>query len=123
MRASDLRSRVGFFQLQSADDGYGNIEAGYPADSDFECWANIRPRLGGENVLADRLTGTNVVNITVRQSSCTRQVNTSWKVKDQRSATEYNIRSIIDPFEHTAQRGTWFEMLCEKGVAIASQQS
>lgn len=121
LQPGDLRARIGFYQLISADDGYGNTESGYPETANFQCRANIKPRLGGEKILADRLSGTNFVNITVRQSSRTRTVDPSWKIKDERSGVEYEVRSIIDPYEDSSDRGAWFEMLCEKGVAIAAQ--
>jgi len=120
--AGDLRNRIGFYQLQSSNDGYGNTESAYLDDPDFQCSANVKPRLGGETVLAQRLGGTNLVNITVRQSSRTRLLNDSWKAKDERSGVEYNIRSIIDPYEDTGESGRWFELLCEKGVAITTGQ-
>lgn len=117
MQAGDLRSRVGFYQRLSGDDGYGNVEGRYPSAPNFECRANIRPKLGGESVLASRLTGTNLVNITVRQSTNTRLIDTAWVLKDERSGIAYNVRSVIDPDEGTSQHGRFFEMLCEKGVA------
>lgn len=121
MQAGDLRSRVGFYKRPSSGDSspdYGVAEGEFPAEPEFTCSANIKPRLGGESVLASRLTGTNLVNITVRQWTLTASVDTAWMVKDARSGVSYNIRSIIDPFEHTADRRKWFEMLCEKAVAI-----
>lgn len=120
MQAGDLRSKVGFYKRPDASDSspdYGNTEGEFPDTPEFECAANIKPKLGGESVLAGRLTGTNLVNITVRRSSSTAQVDTDWRVKDERSGTIYNIRSIIDPQEGTNQHGRFFEMLCEKGVA------
>jgi hypothetical protein len=123
MQAGDLRSRVGFYKRGAigADSppapDYGTTEGEYPDTPEFTCAANIKPRLGGESVLAARLTGTNLVNITVWRSSDTAQVDTSWRLKDERTGVLYNIRSVIDPDEHTAQHGRWLELLCERGVA------
>jgi hypothetical protein len=117
MQAGDLRSRVGFYQLQAETDDAGNTEAGYLDEADFECAANIKPRLGGEQILASRLSGTNLVNITVRSEARTLSVNTSWKIKDVRTGVLYNIKSIIDPFEHQSSHSRWIELLCEKGAA------
>lgn len=119
MQAGQLRNRVGFFRRPSNNDSpdYGVADGEFAATADFECAANIRPRLGGEQVLAARQAGTNLVNITVRRSADTAVVTTGWKAKDLRSGVEYNIRSIIDPNEGDTDRGTWIEMLCEKGVA------
>ena len=124
MPAGNLRYRIGFYSRQAlgassppAPD-YGYTETGYGGTADFVVRANIAPKLGGEDVLASRLTGTNLVNITVRQSSDTRDVTTEWQAKDEDSGDIYNIKSIIDPFGGEARHGFWLEMLCEKGVAV-----
>lgn len=123
MQAGDLRSRVGFYKRGAvgADSppaiDYGNTELEFGDDPEFTCSANIKPRLGGEGVLAARLTGTNLVNITVRRSSDTLLINTAWRCKDERSGVLYNIRSVIDPYEHTTDHGKFLELLCERGVA------
>lgn len=123
MQAGDLRSKVGFYQRGSVGvnsppaPDYGDNELEFGSTPDFTCLANIKPRLGGEAVLAARLTGINHVNITVRTSTDTKRVDPTWRCKDERSGASYNIRSVIDPYEHTSDRGNWIEMLCEKGVA------
>ncbi len=117
MQAGDLRSRVAFYQRVAADDGYGNTQGGFAADPEFTVAANLRPKLGGEAVLAGRLTGKNTVNITVRRSIATVLVTTDWIAKDARSGEIFNIRSIVDPGQGTAQAGRYLEMLAEKGVA------
>lgn len=119
MGAGDFRSRVGFYKRPTVTEvpDYGNTEGEYPSTPEFTCAANIRPRLGGENVLAGRLTGTNLVNVTVRNWSATQAVDTSWMLKDERADVQYQIRSIIDPNENGPEHGRFFEMLCEKGVA------
>jgi hypothetical protein len=117
--SADLRSLVGFYQRVTEPDvpDTGNEHSEFPDLPTFTCAANIKPRLGGEAVLAARLTGVNLVNITVRRSSQTAAVDTAWRAKDERSGTLYNIRSVIDPFEHTADHDRFVEMLCEKGGA------
>jgi phage head-tail adaptor, putative, SPP1 family len=112
--AGDLRERVGFYSRVSLDDGYGNTQAGYDSIPEFILSANIKPRLGGEQVLAARLTGTNFDNITVRYSSLSAQVDTDWVCKNERTGVVYNIRSIINP----DQKKQFIELLCEKGVAV-----
>jgi hypothetical protein len=119
--AGDLRYSVGFYQrsaLSNSPPDYGNTEDNFPSTAIFTTPANITPKLGGEDVLAARLTGKNLVNITVRQSANTALVTTDWLAKDERSGDEYNIRSVIDPDGGTSRHGFYFEMLCEKGVAI-----
>lgn len=113
MQAGDLRERVGFYKRVEVDDGAGNDRGNYSDSPEFILSANVKPKLGGESVLADRLTGTNLVNVTVRHSSKSLQVTTDWMAKNERSGETYNIRSIIDP----TQKRQWVEMLCEKGVA------
>lgn len=117
MTVADLRYRVGFYARETVSDGYGNSQGGFAADPVFITAANIKPRLGGEQVLAGRLTGQNLVNITVRQSTDTSAVAVDWRAKDERSGQLYNIRSIIDPDQDKPQHGRFWEMLCEKGVA------
>lgn len=113
MQAGDLRERIGFYRPVASDDGAGNETSGFGDAPDFVLFANEKPKLGGEAVLAGRLTGANLVNLTVRQSSLSRQVETEWRAKNERSGAVYNIRSIVDPDQHRQ----WLEMLCEKGVA------
>jgi Phage head-tail joining protein. len=92
--AGDLRYRVGFY---TRDSGAGSPDVpdygsgdDYPTTATFMVWANIVPRLGGETILADRLTGKNFVNIIVRQSSNTDLVDTDWICKNEGSGEEYN---------------------------------
>lgn len=118
MRAADLRDRVGFYQRAMTSDGYGNSQGDFPDEPEFTAAANIKPRLGGEQVLAGRLQGTNLANITVRSSYLTRQVGTDWKLKNERTGEVYNIRSIIDPEQAAGKQGMFLEMLCEEGVSV-----
>lgn len=116
MSAGELRSRVIFEQRQAASDGYGNTQGDFAAE--FDRAATIRPRLGGEEVMAARLAGRVPVTIRVRQDSFTRQITTEWRARDSRNAARiFNLRSIVDPFEHAAQHGRYFDILAEEGVA------
>jgi head-tail adaptor len=119
MQAGDLRSLVGFYKRPASGDSpdYGNPEGEFSDTPEFVCAANIKPRLGGEKILADRLSGTNAVNITVRRSSRTMLVDTAWRAKDERSGVIYNIRSVIDPDQGGPDHDSRIEMLCEVGVA------
>lgn len=93
------------------DDGYGNRRGTFA--NQFTVKARIEPRLGGESVLAARLTGKNLANITVRSSTNTRMIEPEWRVVDTRTGDFWNIRSVIDPDD----RRMFVEMLCEQGVA------
>lgn len=120
MPAGELRYRVGFYQRGSAtpqSPDYGS-QPGYPGTATFITYADIEPRLGGEQVLAARLTGKNFSNITVRQCTETNAVDVDWIAKNEDTGETYNIRSIIDPQQGGVRHGMWWEMLCEEGVAI-----
>jgi SPP1 family predicted phage head-tail adaptor len=113
MEARKLRFRLTFQRRVFQSDGYGNAQGDF--EDQFSEWAAIEPRLGGESILAGRLTGRNAVNITVRKSSETASVTEEWRAVDSRDTTKvYNIRSIIEPPD---SRGRWIEMLAEIGVA------
>lgn len=114
MQTGELRERVSFFAPVDGVDGSGNTISSFNDFADFVRWASVVPRLGGETVLAGRLAGRNLVNLTVRQSgSTTNRVTTDWQARNEKTGTVYNIRSIIDP----DQSRVWWEMLCEIGVA------
>lgn len=117
MQAGNLLDRVGFYQRPSTSDAYGNVQAEFGSSADFTIAANIKPKLGGEQIQAARLAGTNMVNITVRQCALTDAVTPEWRIKNERTGELFNIRNIIDPFQGDAGNSTWWEMLCEKGVA------
>lgn len=124
MSAGDLRYRVGFYQRGSPAGGsppppdYGNPIGPFPGTANFIVFANINERPGGEQVLAARLTGKNFVNITVRQSPDTDQIDTDWMAKNEDSGETFNVRSVIDPDSKSVRHGFYWEILCEKGVAV-----
>lgn len=112
--AGDLIHRIGFFKRQTTDDGYGNTETEFPADPEFSVFAKIAAKFGGETVLAQRLQGTQLYTITVRQNSMTKSVDPSWMVKDMNEGTEWAIKSgPVDP----DNRRAFYEFLCQTGVA------
>jgi len=124
MPSGNLRYRVGFYQRGGPSSAsppppdYGFPGGDFSTTPTMIEWANIEPKLGGESVVAARLAGKNFVNITVRQSSATAEVDTEWKAKNEETGEEFNIRSVIDPNQGGVMHGFYFEMLCEKGVAI-----
>jgi Phage head-tail joining protein len=123
MPAGNLRYRIGFYQRNGAVVGsppppdYGS-GPDYATTPTFIVRANIDERPGGEQILAARLVGKNFVTITVRQSSQTDTVDTDWMCKNEDSSESYNIRSVVDPNKNDSDHGMWWDMLCEKGVAI-----
>jgi head-tail adaptor len=117
--AGDLRDRVGFYQREGASESpdYGNTIGDFETEASLTVAANIKPRLGGEAVLAGRLEGRKFVSITIRRSVSSAEITEDWRAKDERVGTIFNIRSVIDPYQHTADRNKWIELLCEEGVA------
>lgn len=118
--AADLEHRVAFAKRPAqADDGYGNTEG--PFVEHHVVWAGVRPRFGGEAVLAGRLSGVQPYTITVRSSPEMLEVTPEWRARHACDGAcgvpegiEFNIRSIADP----DRRNHWLEMLCESGVAV-----
>lgn len=117
--AGDLRERVGFYQREARDESpeLGNTFGDFSATASLTVYANIKPRLGGEAVLAGRLEGRKLVNITIRRSAASAAITTDWRAKDERTGAIYNIRSIVDPYQDKPQRRMFLELLCEEGVA------
>lgn len=114
--AGDLRYVVTFAERDDVQDEYGNVTTGWV--DRFTVRANITPRLGGETFSAARLQGRQPVLIHVRQSPDTRTITTDWKATNQADGTEYNIRTVTDPFMGESNRGFFLEMLAESGVAV-----
>jgi SPP1 family predicted phage head-tail adaptor len=102
------RWRVTFSKRAAGDDGHGNITGDFV--DQFTVSAELRPKLGGETVLAGRLEGRQLVNIIVLQSAATRAITTDWRARDAISGAIYNIRSgPIDPKGNRQE----FELLAE----------
>lgn len=113
--AGEYRHKIAFEARQEtnpdAPDDLGNTQSVFVEQ--FVISAKVQARLGGETVLAARLTGQQPVNITVRQSANTRRIGVDWQARDVRTGTVYAIRSIIDPDDSRAT----FEILAQTGVA------
>lgn len=78
-----LRERVTFQRRAQVPDGHGNEEAGDWTDQ-FSVSARLTPRLGGEDVIAARMTGVQPYILTVRVSGAVRTVDSSWRAYDAR---------------------------------------
>ncbi|MFC0243671.1 head-tail adaptor protein [Rhodopseudomonas telluris] len=110
--ASELRHRVAFDRRVTADDGMGNVEAGW--EQQFVVAAKVKARFGGEAVTAARLAGRQPVTLVVRHSAQAQQIGPDWQARDVRSGAVYAIRSIVDPDDGRQ----WIEILCETGAAV-----
>lgn len=114
--AGALRHRVTFAERNTVEDEYGNASTGWL--DRFTVAANIMPlRLGSEAVEAARLAGRQPVTIRVRANPQTRRITTDWKAIDTHG-TEYNVRSVVDPFMGGGQYGYYVDMMAESGVAV-----
>lgn len=109
--AGDLRHRIAFEKRDAGDDGMGNVREGWTEQ--FRCAASRIPMKGGEEVMAARLESRQPFIVRVRQSTNTLRIRASWRARDARAGTIYNIRTISDP----DGRGTWLDLLVEQGVA------
>jgi SPP1 family predicted phage head-tail adaptor len=97
--------------MQQAEDAEGGETVGDWTEQ-FTCAARIRPLVGSEPVIAQRLTGVQPAVITVRSSSLTRTVDSSWRIRNARTGTQYNIRAVTPD-----ERRAYIDFLCEAGVA------
>lgn len=77
LNAGQLRYRVRFDkQVHVEGAGGGALSSWKPQ---FTRWANIQPFKGGEDVQAQRLTGTQPAMIVVRSDSSTKLIDPSWR--------------------------------------------
>lgn len=81
--AGQLRERVTFQRRGQVPDGHGNEQTGDWTDQ-FSVSARLTPRLGGEEVIAARMTGVQPYILTVRMSKAIRTVDSSWRAYDAR---------------------------------------
>ena len=114
--AGELRESVFFERRENVSDGYGNTVSGdfarlYPPSGGVP--AKIMPMRGGETVLAQRLAGTAMYEITVGNDSGLAGLLPSDRVVDARSGEIYNIRVHVNP----DMRGRFIALTCERGVA------
>lgn len=108
----DLRARMTFAERQAVSDGYGN-EVGAFVDQ-FTVWARIMPLRAGEDVMAGRLTGTQPVIITVRQTEATRRIAAEWRATDARTGLVY---AITGPPTDPDNRRAWLDIVAATGRA------
>src|SRR5688572_5318326 len=72
MSAGELRERIAFDRRALISDGYGNEQGDW--EEQFIRWGRLRPRLGGEQVMAARLQGVQPYTIKVWFDNKTRQI-------------------------------------------------
>ena len=116
--AGQLNRRVTFQRRGEIDDGYGNSITGDWTDQ-FSVSARVQPKLGGEEVIASRLTGVQPLIVTVRSSMQTRLVTPAWRAFDARAGKGddgepkrlFNILSLANVDE----RGAYIDFLASEG--------
>lgn len=108
--AGDLYYKVDCQKRVETADGYGNTVGEF--QSQFSVRAAYRHLRGGEAVLATRLENRHPIVITVRSSSQTRQIASSWRLVDARDGTVWAVRDVT----HETDRA-FISFLCERGVA------
>lgn len=112
MGAGQLKARLQFQSPKAASDGYGNEEEGWQEEQEVS--AQIIPLKGGEQVLAQRLSGTQPVVIRVRSSSFTRGIGADWRAVDVHSDAIYQVKA---PPADMDQKRQYLDILAEQGVA------
>ena len=101
-----------FESPQRRDDGLGDTVVVW--QEEFIVSAEVFSRMGGEAVLAARLTGAQPVEITVRRSERTRRISSDWRAVDTRSGEVFAL--VSPPADPDGTRAT-LRVLGRSGVA------
>ena len=107
--AGPLIEAVAFDAPVSQSDGQGGAEQGWAQQ--YVCHAAFRYLRGGETVQQARLSGRQPVVATIRQSDAALAIGVDWRMRDVRSGTIYNIRTIVP-----SELRHYLELTCESGV-------
>jgi len=94
MKSEKLRERVIFekrMTLADPGDGAGTYRADWVEQ--FERWASVTNLIGGETVIAARLSGIQPCVITVRMDSETKLIKADWRARHKVSGDIYNLRA------------------------------
>ncbi len=110
MQAGKLDHLMAFDAPVVTTDGMGGHQAGW--DERFIAWAGVRHLRGGEAVMAARLASRQPVVVTLRASAAAAAIGTDWRLRDTRTGTAFNIRTIV-PSDDRAM----IEITAESGVA------
>jgi head-tail adaptor len=105
-----LRERLRFERRVEQDNGAGTLVGDWVPV--FVTSARVKPLTGTEQMLASRLAGQGLFEITIRDFMLPRQVTPEWRAADTRTTRVYNIRAIVNPDE----KGAYLIMTAESGV-------
>lgn len=112
MSAGALRERLRFERrIAGGDDGYGNTQMNWAPVTTMA--ARINPASGDERVLASKLQGVQLFEITVRWCKASQGIKPSDRAVDTRTNEIYNIRSAANDDEHRRE----IVMLASQGDA------
>lgn len=111
--AGSLRDRLQFESQKRVADGAGNFRSD-EWEVQFVEKAEVKARVGGEAVIAERLQGRQPIEITVRYAFNTTRIETDWRAVDCRTGTVYQIKS---PPVDRERRRQWLTMAAESGIA------
>lgn len=110
--AGKMRHRLRFESPGVESDGDGDTVNTWRVE--FAVSAEVFARSGGEQVLAARLSGVQPVEITVRRSSATRRIASSWRAVDMCSG---EVFALVAPAFDPDGSGAFLKMLGRSGVA------
>lgn len=110
--AGKLTHRLRFESPQRCGDGFGDTVVVWK--DEFTVYAEVFSRMGGESVLAARLTGTQPVEITVRRSGQTQRISADWRAVDARTGEMFAL--VSPPADPDGKRAA-LRMLGRSGVA------
>jgi len=109
--AGALSELISFQRRDEIDDGFGNPVSGEFSEQ-FREYARLQPRMGGETVIASRMTGVQPFTMLVRSNDRTKGVTPAWRAVNARSGRVYNIITNVNVDE----RNGWQEMLISDGA-------
>lgn len=111
--AGRLRDLLLFQRRGMEDDGFGNMVPAGEFATEFEAYAGLEPRTGGEEVTAARLSGRQPYVCLVGYSSSMLDVTVGWQVVDARNPDRvFNISS--PPADPNGKR-QWLEFIVVEG--------
>lgn len=111
--AGRLRDLLNFQRQDMIDDGLGSQVPGGEFKTQFQAYAGLQPRTGGEEVTAARLSGRQPYVCLVRYSSDMLDVTVAWQAVDARNPDRvFNISS--PPADPDGKR-QWLEFIVTQG--------
>lgn len=104
-----MTDRVAFDAPVEVPNGGGGVQTGWREE--MQAFARIRYLRGGETVIAARLASRQPVVVTIRASQAALMIRPTWRMRDARAGTVYNIRTIVPSDDRQ-----YLELTAESGV-------